>query len=96
MTTTKTLQETYDSLSGFDEIAIRREFRETVAQLVDGEDRTRMQRALVFIDLRRGGATDAEAYEQAMGAPWAEIRDYFASEPVDPTQPAPSEPQPTS
>lgn len=79
MSTTRTTQETYDSLTGFDEIAIRREFRQTVGQLVDEKtgDPTQMQRALYFIELRRAGTPDAEAYDLAMGAPWSTVRDYF-------------------
>jgi hypothetical protein len=104
MSTSNTQQQTYDSLTGFDEIAIRQQFRTPISALVDEDtgDKMLTARALMFVELRRTGVPDAEAHQGAMSAPWSTVRDYFAAEaapadqggdPADPTAPTG---QPTS
>lgn len=80
MSTSKTLQETYDSLTGFDEIAIRQQFRTPISALVDQEtgDMMLQARALMFVELRRSEQlADPTAYNRVMATPWADVRGYF-------------------
>ncbi|MDF1705067.1 MAG: hypothetical protein P1U38_09860 [Aeromicrobium sp.] len=77
--TDKTATEVMESLTGFDEIAIAQQFGSEV--LVLGKDRqTAFMRAMVFIDLRRAGSSDAEARQDAMSLPLKEVNEYFAAD----------------
>ena len=86
-TTDKTAEDLFKSLNGFDEIAVSRAFGEDLSVL-----RTKpftFVRALVFVDLRRGGAKDGDAHKQAMTLTMGELEDYFAQDeevlPEEPT-----------
>lgn len=70
------------SLTGFDEIAIAVRFGQKIGEL--REDAVTAGRAMAFVHMRRGGAKDAEAYEQAMNMTMREVVDYFAPEPREP------------
>lgn len=78
--TDQTADEMFNSLTGFDEIAIKKEFRSDVYAL-GKEDKAAFMRALIFTGHRRGGAKDSEAYKAAMDLPQSEVVDYFAAEP---------------
>jgi len=60
--------EMFDSLTGFDEIAITKKFGKTISQLAQA-DELQFTRALIFIDYRRRGQKDDTAYEGAMTLP---------------------------
>lgn len=81
-----TAQEMFDDLSGFDEIAIARRFGTPVNEL--GKSPIQFARALVFIDLRRKGSTDGEAYKAAQDMKVGQIKHYFKPDP-QPTEDAP-------
>lgn len=87
-TTDKTADELFGTLTGFDELAIAKHFHTPVQSLIPDPDDRRggpspwvYFRALVFIDLRRGGTKDADAYKQAMELSVRDAQEYFA----DPT-----------
>lgn len=75
------------SLTGFEELAIQKAFGINVNDL--GKQGTLALRAAVFSHLRRGGAKDRDAYNQAMELPLREVQEYFADEEpeVDPEEP---------
>ena len=74
----QTAEEVFDSLTGFDEIAIAHHFGSTVADLAEN-DTSMFGRALVFIVKRREGATDDEARNAALGMTMREYNnDFFA------------------
>ena len=82
-----TSEEFFDTLNGFDEIAIRKAFGATVEQL-SGSDRLQFARALVFVAKRREGATDKEAHDAAQALTMGELGDYFTDdEEVTPDEP---------
>lgn len=78
-------EEFFDTLTGFDELAIKRAFGSLPSTLA-GTEPTTWIRSLVFVNLRRAeGLKDAEAYSRAMGMSLGEAGDYFAdSEGGDP------------
>jgi len=78
--TETTANETFDSLTGFDEIAIRKEFRQDVARLYEA-DAMAFIRAMVFVHQRRQGLKDPAAFQAAMEMPQRELQHYFADEP---------------
>lgn len=86
-------REFYDSLTGFDEIAIRKAFGVTVTALGDEKaptgDPTMFARSLRFVAFRREGLSDAEAKEAVLALPWRDVDGYFADDveamPDDPT-----------
>ena len=90
------------SLTGFDEIAISREFGEDVSRLLpnkdnDGGNPFRWLRSLVFVHQRREGLKDREAFKAAQEIPIRQLQDYFADDepeldPDDPDTPAGKEP----
>lgn len=77
----QTANDMFGSLTGFDEIAIRKEFRSDVYSL--SNDGPAFLRALIYVDHRRQGIKDADAYKAAMEMTQAEATDYFAPEPDD-------------
>lgn len=97
-----TAREFYNSLNGFDEIAVAGRFGEKPSAMAKAEDLGSFARALVFVAERRAGKDDASAYEFAMLATVAEVGAYFAGDeeptPHDPVtdqgkdMPAPSPP----
>lgn len=94
--TDKTAEQTFDSLTGFDEIAIRSRFGESIGSLASSENRqeTTFLRALAFVQERRNGSSDAAAYTAAMEYPIGLLTEgdgsgYFAPDvdELDPTDP---------
>lgn len=61
----------FDSLTGFDEIAIARSFGTSIVKMKE-EPFTSM-RALLFVQARRDGMKDVEAHEHAMAMPLREV-----------------------
>ena len=77
MTSPMTGDEMFESLNGFDEIAIAKAFGRSV-QTLAREDEITFLRALTFVDFRRNGRTDAEAHTDAMNLTIGMLNDYFA------------------
>lgn len=86
MTAELTAQETYDSLTGFEEIAIRKHFGMAVNEL----DKFTIGRALVFAHKRRDGLKDPEAYEAALAMTRSEVQEFF---PAEADEPMPEDPE---
>lgn len=79
-----TADEAFDSLTGFDEIAITKAFGKAITAMSgDRSEAFTWLRALVFVLGRRNGAKDAEAYAAAMALPLRELNTYFTPEPAD-------------
>ena len=76
--TEMTAEETLESLTGFDEIAIAKWF-DDIATL-ESNGGSMIGRALVFVTERRGGATDVDAHAAAMSMTLREVNDFFADE----------------
>jgi hypothetical protein len=72
-----TAEEVFDSLTGFDEIAIAQQFGHTVADLAQN-DVSMFARALVFVAKRRDGLTDDEAKTAAFTMSLKETNSFFA------------------
>lgn len=66
--------EFFNSLTGFDEIGIKREFGEPVTALQSSEPTTWL-RSLAYIALKRRGEHDPK--QAALGMTLAELRDFF-------------------
>lgn len=75
--TSLTAEEAFDSLTGFDEIAIAHHFGRTVSDLAQN-DASMFGRSLVFIVKRRECGTDDEARNAAMGMTLKEFTTFFA------------------
>lgn len=69
----------FASLSGHDEVEIRKEFREDVYRLAK-EGPATFTRALIYVAERRDGHSVGIAYGTAMNLPQAEVTDYFTDE----------------
>lgn len=76
MSSKPTPQEVAESLTGFDEIAIKQKFGMALKPLGD-EDQTQFLRALVFVLRRRDGKQDAEAFHLAQAATLSEVSAQF-------------------
>lgn len=74
----RTAIECIELLNGFDELAIKTKF----GAEFDDLGGSMSMRALVFVDERRAGKSDSDAYKVAMSKPVKEIGEYFAE--VDP------------
>lgn len=61
------------SVTGFDEIAIRSKFSGSLETL----EGTMTPRALLFVQLRRDGLNDRDAYRTCMEIPYGELEDMF-------------------
>jgi hypothetical protein len=92
MSSTQTADEFFNSLTGFDELAIAKQFGQALEHLIPSENKATgqktgspflFQRALAFVDLRRGGANDRDAFKQAMELSIAEANGYFADDEPD-------------
>lgn len=84
-TSDQTVEEIADSLTGFDEIAIKKAFGAPFATLAPNEngvggDVFQFLRALVFTHRRREGDSDVAAYNTAQALTTGEINGYFAEE----------------
>lgn len=76
MTTALTVDEVFDSLTGFDEMAIAQHFGRTVTEL--GDDPSMFGRALVFVVQRRDGATDDAARNASLEMRMKDVTEFFA------------------
>lgn len=84
---TMTADEAFESLTGFDEIAIEKAFGHDVMTLADKKQLT-FNRALVFVQRRRDGMTDAEAKTAVMNMPVGDVLGTFDDDDeVDPEDP---------
>lgn len=84
----QTVEELADSLTGFDEIAIKKAFGVPFAALAPNEkgvggDVFQFLRSLVFTHRRREGDNDTTAYNAAQALTTSEVNDYFADESVE-------------
>jgi hypothetical protein len=85
--TDKTAEEVMQSLTGFDEIAIAQRFGAKVLKIAK-EDETSFLRSLVFIEKRREGLKDGDAWQAVMEMPLAEVQEYFPDDDeFDPDEP---------
>lgn len=76
--TDQTGEEVFDSLTGFDEIAIAQSFGHTISDLA-GNDPSMFSRALIFVIKRRDGATDHDAREASLALTMKENNEFFAA-----------------
>ncbi|WP_062208846.1 hypothetical protein [Demequina oxidasica] len=74
--TEMTAEDFFKSITGFDEIAIQKAFGASFVDLRN--DQFRFLRALVFVDLRRDGKKDADAYTEVMGLGIGAVDGWFA------------------
>lgn len=65
------LEAVFNSLTGFDEIAMEQRFGMGIQDLQAKP--TMAVRAVLFIDFRRGGLDDTAAYKQVMSLPLSEV-----------------------
>lgn len=80
-----TMSEVSNTLTGYDEIAITKEFGKDFAVLVNYP--TSLGRALIFILKRREGLTDKEAKRAAMEMRLGDVNDFFEDESDDDEDP---------
>lgn len=85
MSCDQTVEELADSLTGFDEIAIKKAFGAPFASLAPNEkgqggDVFQFLRSLVFVHRRREGETDVTAYNSAQAMTTSEVNGYFAED----------------
>jgi len=89
MTHELTIQEFYESLNGFDEIAIEKAFGYSISECLPDEDtgqrgdQSKFARALIFVAERRGGLKDGEAHNAAMQKTLKEVSGYFTDPPEE-------------
>jgi hypothetical protein len=82
-----TAEEMFESLTGFDEIAIHTAFGAEIFALMDTKPTT-ATRALVFVAKRREGMSDYEAKNAVLGMSLKEVTAYFEDdEEVTPDEP---------
>ena len=74
-----TAEEFLDSLTGFDEMAIKKAFGDTITNL-SSNDQMMFARALVFIAKRREGLADGPAKNAALEMTFGEVTRYFAED----------------
>lgn len=74
-----TADEMMESLTGFDEIFIRKHFERPI-DVLGGADRLQFLRALIFTHYRREGEKEVSAYKAAQGLTLVEIKGYFAED----------------
>jgi hypothetical protein len=87
-----TAQEFFESLNGFDELAIAKAFGAKPVELNE-TDHMAFGRSLVFVAHRREGLSDAEAKKAAMDATIGQVNTFFRPDddepmPEDPVTPA--------
>jgi len=92
----QTAEEVFDSITGFDEIAISTHFGRTIQDLAETEP-SMFGRALVFVVKRREGLEDAEARKAALTMTLKECNEDFFATPSEEEagkgeQPKPSPP----
>lgn len=92
-----TAEGVFDSLTGFDEIAIAQQFGRTVVDLAES-DKTMFGRALAFIVKRRDGASDTDAKDAAFQMTLKDLNENFFAEATEDEsgKDEPPEEQPTT
>lgn len=103
-----TAEDAFNSLTGFDEIAIEKRFGLSDYTTIESQS-GKWMRAMVFVLKRREGLNDLDAYNAAMSMSLGELNDQFATDdetdrdfdPENPTSDlgkdaSPSTEQPTS
>ena len=83
-----TADDMFESLNGFDELAITRHFGRPVTELAK-TDEMQFVRALVFTDQRRRDLKDRDAYTAAQELSMGALTAYFA----DDVEPTPEDPE---
>jgi hypothetical protein len=78
----QTSSEIFESLNGFEEIAISERFGASIGKLADVNE-TLFMRALVFTDMARAGMTPGEARNAAMRMRLREVKDWCLPDDVD-------------
>lgn len=79
-TTGQTASDFFGSLTGFEEIAIEKEFKAPVMALLE-KNRSMWLRSLVFVALKR--EKDADPHTHALQLTFSEVTDFFESEAGD-------------
>lgn len=74
-----TAEETFESLTGFDEIAISQQFGRTVAELAQ-RDPMLWMRSLIFVLKRRDGMNDPDSKNAALELTIKQATEYFAED----------------
>lgn len=67
----------FESMTGFDEIAIERMFGKSADVMRNSGAETLLLRSLVFVAYRREGLKDPEAFKKVMNAPMKEINAFI-------------------
>lgn len=98
--TDKSADEVFESLTGFEEIAIASRFGASITKLAN-DNETIFMRALLFTELVRGGVTAVDAHKHAMLLTIGKVKAFFADEddvvPGDPdSESGKGEPSPAS
>lgn len=75
----QTADEFFETLNGFDEIAVAKHFGSPPVELTD-TNKIAFARSLIFVAQRRAGQKDGEAYKYAMNATVGEVNRYFAED----------------
>jgi len=79
------MDEMANSINGFDQIAIKKMFGDSLAS-IGQSDATMFMHVLYFVQLRRQGAKDPEARNQSLSMPLKELSALFgADDRLDPT-----------
>lgn len=79
-----TVEEMMGSLTGFDEIAIEKAFGTEVLALADHKP-LQYVRALIFVDRRRSGRKDTDAFKDAQDLTLDEVNEGYFTPDVEPT-----------
>jgi hypothetical protein len=91
--TDKTAEEVLDSLTGFDEMAIKQHFGSPISDLAT--DQSMLARALVFVLRRRDGKSDDDSRNDVLAMSLKEVLGYFSEESQESGKDEPSvEPKP--
>jgi hypothetical protein len=77
-----TVEDYFDTLTGFDDIAVKKRFGDTPVNLTQTDAITAL-RALVFVQYRRDGYEDDLAYDVTMKLPLKQVQGAFLDEPTD-------------
>lgn len=72
----KLINEAIESMTGFDEIAVKQKFDAPLDGLLQS-DRLQGLRALVFVGFRRDGSKDDQAFHQAQEMSIKDVNDWF-------------------
>lgn len=73
------ISEAVESATGFDELAVKQKFGTPLGELLE-RDRLQGLRAIVFIQTRRDGKKDDEAYHIAQSLPLSDLKARFAEQ----------------